>query len=136
MSTDASAGRTTSSARAAPTLARYPRWVAAVVIVGALGVMSLAYAGLFSPSTLLAAGQHMNEAAKDWARYAAAYSASLESHCVPVALREVREVYWYGQTVVRALDWVSAEFTRQLFTAVMGPSGSGKNTLLHCAAPG
>jgi ABC-type lipoprotein export system ATPase subunit len=34
------------------------------------------------------------------------------------------------------VDWVSAEFTRQLFTAEMGPFGSGKNTLLHCAALG
>ena len=45
---------------------------------------------------------------------------------VPVALREVRKLYRHGQNAVRALDVVSAEFARHLFTAVMGPSGSGK----------
>lgn len=53
---------------------------------------------------------------------------------VPVALREVRKVYRRGGTAVRVLGGVSAEFARRSFTAVMGPSGSGKGTLLHCAA--
>lgn len=59
---------------------------------------------------------------------------SIAPPAVPVALREVRQLYRRGQTAVRALDGVSAEFTRHSFTAVMGPSGSGKSTLLHCAA--
>ncbi|HEY1668153.1 MAG TPA: ABC transporter ATP-binding protein [Trebonia sp.] len=33
-----------------------------------------------------------------------------------------------------ALDGVSIGFARGSFTAVMGPSGSGKSSLLHCAA--
>ena len=53
---------------------------------------------------------------------------------VPVALREVTKLYRRGRSTVRALDGVSAEFTRHSFTAVMGQSGSGKSTLLHCAA--
>ena len=53
---------------------------------------------------------------------------------VPVALREVRKLYRYGQNAVRALDGMSVEFARRSFTAVMGPSGSGKSTLLRCVA--
>jgi hypothetical protein len=48
-----------------------------VVIVCALGVGSLAFGALFAPQTLLASGQHMTEAARVYARYAAAYSAAL-----------------------------------------------------------
>ena len=54
----------------------------------------------------------------------------------PVALREVRKVYRHGQSAVRALDGVSAEFARHSFTAVMGPSGRAQprpKTLLGLA---
>jgi len=59
---------------------------------------------------------------------------------VPVALQEVRKVYRHGQSAVRALDGVSAEFARHSFTAVMGPSGSGtasaQNSARSCRCSG
>lgn len=47
-----------------------PWWLAAILVLGALGVLSLAYGALLAPKTLLGAGQHMNGAARVWARYA------------------------------------------------------------------
>jgi len=44
------------------------------------------------------------------------------------------KVYGAGDTMVRALDGVTADFAIGEFCAVMGPSGSGKSTLLHCLA--
>jgi putative ABC transport system ATP-binding protein len=44
------------------------------------------------------------------------------------------KVYGAGDTAVRALDGVTADFATGEFCAVMGPSGSGKSTLLHCLA--
>ncbi|MFC9590285.1 ABC transporter ATP-binding protein [Streptomyces sp. NPDC056944] len=44
------------------------------------------------------------------------------------------KVYGRGDTEVRALDGVSVGFPAGRFTAVMGPSGSGKSSLMHCAA--
>ncbi len=43
------------------------------------------------------------------------------------------KVYGKGQVGVRALDGVTVEFVAGRYTAIMGPSGSGKS-LLHCAA--
>jgi putative ABC transport system ATP-binding protein len=43
-------------------------------------------------------------------------------------------VYGRGETAVRALDGISADFAARQFTAIMGASGSGKSTLLHCLA--
>jgi hypothetical protein len=54
-----------------------PRWMSVIVILGALGVLSLAYGAIFAPANLLESGQHMNDAAHVWARYAAAYSVAL-----------------------------------------------------------
>ena len=42
--------------------------------------------------------------------------------------------YGAGDAVVRALDGVNVEFERGRFTAVMGSSGSGKSSLVHCLA--
>ncbi len=44
------------------------------------------------------------------------------------------KVYGRGETAVRALDGVTAEFAASEFAAIMGPSGSGTSTLLHCLA--
>jgi putative ABC transport system ATP-binding protein len=44
------------------------------------------------------------------------------------------KVYGVGEVAVRALDRVSIDIARGVFTAVMGPSGCGKSTLVHCLA--
>jgi putative ABC transport system ATP-binding protein len=44
------------------------------------------------------------------------------------------KVYGTGHGAVRALDGVSATFDRGRFTAIMGASGSGKSTFMHCLA--
>jgi putative ABC transport system ATP-binding protein len=44
------------------------------------------------------------------------------------------KVYGRGDTAVRALDGITADFAAHQFTAIMGASGSGKSTLLHCLA--
>src|ERR1035437_6828347 len=44
------------------------------------------------------------------------------------------KVYGQGETRVVALNDVSIDFADGEFTAIMGPSWSGKSTLLHCAA--
>jgi putative ABC transport system ATP-binding protein len=51
-----------------------------------------------------------------------------------VALRDVRKVYGRGEGAVVALDGVSAALSAGSFTAIMGPSGSGKITFLNLAA--
>jgi putative ABC transport system ATP-binding protein len=55
---------------------------------------------------------------------------------VSIAARTVDavKVYGRGDTAVRALDGITADFTAHQFTAIMGASGSGKSTLLHCLA--
>src|SRR5262249_25447239 len=42
--------------------------------------------------------------------------------------------YGRGANAVHALPGVTVAFARGAFTAVMGPSGSGRTTLLHCLA--
>ncbi|HUR08991.1 MAG TPA: ABC transporter ATP-binding protein [Nonomuraea sp.] len=49
-------------------------------------------------------------------------------------LDAVSKVYGKGQGAVAALREVSVGIPRGSFTAVMGTSGSGKSTFLHCAA--
>ncbi|MEJ3653202.1 ABC transporter ATP-binding protein [Actinomycetes bacterium KLBMP 9759] len=52
----------------------------------------------------------------------------------PVRLDGVRKTYGRGPGAVTALAGVTVDFPAGSFTAVMGPSGSGKSSLLHCAA--
>jgi len=68
-----------------------PWWVTVVVIVGSLGVLSLSYGALIAPKTLLAPGQHMNDAARVWARYAAAYATSLGLALLALAALRARQ---------------------------------------------
>ncbi len=53
-----------------------------------------------------------------------------------VAARAVDAVKTYGEgdTVVNALAGVTVDFQAGQFTAIMGPSRSGKSTLMHCLA--
>jgi ABC-type glutathione transport system ATPase component len=43
---------------------------------------------------------------------------------------EVTKVFGKGETAVRAVDGISVDFPSRQLTAVMGPSGSAKSTLL------
>src|SRR4051794_20800727 len=49
-------------------------------------------------------------------------------------VRNLTKTYGSGQALVRALDDVSLDIAAGEFTAVMGPSGWGKSTLMHCCA--
>jgi putative ABC transport system ATP-binding protein len=51
-----------------------------------------------------------------------------------VTATDLVKVYGTGDRAVRALDGVSATFERGRFTAIMGASGSGKSTFMHCLA--
>lgn len=53
---------------------------------------------------------------------------------VLVRLRNVSKHYGKGETLVKALDDVSADIYAGQFTAIVGASGSGKSTMLHCLA--
>ena len=66
----------TATSHSVPAL-RQPWWLYAGVIIGALGVVSLAYGALVSPATILGAGQHVTGATRIYARYAAAYDVAL-----------------------------------------------------------
>ncbi|MBI5952771.1 MAG: ABC transporter ATP-binding protein [Chloroflexi bacterium] len=48
-----------------------------------------------------------------------------------IQITDLKKHYQMGGTVVRALDGVSLEIQPHTFTIVMGPSGSGKSSLLY-----
>jgi putative ABC transport system ATP-binding protein len=50
-----------------------------------------------------------------------------------LSVHDLARVYGAEPTAVRALDGVDLAFHTGTFTAVMGPSGSGQSTFLHCA---
>ena len=60
---------------------RQPLWLYVVVIIGALGVLSLAYSALFSPATMLTSGQQLSISARTWAHYSAPTSSRSVSPC-------------------------------------------------------
>ena len=47
-----------------------------------------------------------------------------------IEMREVSRIYTVGDTEVRALDGISLSIEEHSFTAIMGPSCSGKSTLM------
>jgi putative ABC transport system ATP-binding protein len=51
-----------------------------------------------------------------------------------VAVTDLHKAYGSRRSPLHAVREVSLAFERGSFTAVMGPSGSGKSSLLHCAA--
>ncbi|MFJ6673371.1 ABC transporter ATP-binding protein [Actinosynnema sp. NPDC091369] len=53
---------------------------------------------------------------------------------VAARARQVVKAYGSGEARVVALDHVDVDIARGRFTAIMGPSGSGKCTLMHCLA--
>ena len=53
---------------------------------------------------------------------------------VVARLDDVSKTHGRGPQAVHALQGVSLEFAAHGFTAIMGPSGSGKSSLLHVAA--
>ncbi len=68
-----------------------PLWLYLVVIIGALGVLSLAYSALFSPATMLTSGQQLSDSARTWAHYSAPYIIALGAALlVPLAIRAWR----------------------------------------------
>ncbi|GEM_PF-3868863 len=48
-----------------------------------------------------------------------------------IELRSVSKVYRKGQEVIKALDGIDLTVAEQGMVAVVGPSGSGKSSLLH-----
>ena len=63
-------------------------------------------------------------------------TASIAGRATAVAARatDLSKIYGQGETQVVALDRVSVDFRQGEFTAIMGPSGSWKSTLMHCVA--
>lgn len=72
----------TATTHSVPAVRQQPWWLYAGVIIGALGVVSLAYGALVSPATILGAGQHVTDATRVYARYAAAYDIALAAALV------------------------------------------------------
>ena len=58
----------------------------------------------------------------------------MSSATLPVVINNLSKTYGRRETAVRALSQVSLEVEAGQFLAVMGPSGSGKSSLLYCAA--
>lgn len=48
-----------------------------------------------------------------------------------IRINDLKKHYQMGGTIVRALDGVSLDIEQHTFTVVMGPSGSGKSSLLY-----
>ena len=70
---------------------RQPWWLYAGIIIGALGVASLAYGALIDPTTILGAGHQVTSATRIYARYAAAYDFALVAALVmPLVTRSWR----------------------------------------------
>ena len=50
---------------------------------------------------------------------------------VLIELRDVSKIYQRGDQVVKALDGVDLSVSERGMVAIVGPSGSGKSSLLH-----
>src|SRR6202023_1625220 len=64
----------------------------------------------------------------------APFVAALMDGEVAAEVVDAVKIYGYGETAVYALAGVSVSFGKAHFTTIMGPSGSGKATLMHCLA--
>ncbi|MDK2587388.1 ABC transporter ATP-binding protein [Romboutsia sedimentorum] len=49
-------------------------------------------------------------------------------------VEKLKKIYGKGQSEVHALDGIDIEIEPHKFTAIVGQSGSGKSTFLHCVA--
>ena len=59
---------------------------------------------------------------------------SFDSPAPAARVYDAVKVYGRGENEVGALDGVTVEFAARRFTAIMGPSSSGKSTLMHSVA--
>ncbi|HBI92304.1 MAG TPA: hypothetical protein DDY58_07635 [Terrisporobacter glycolicus] len=53
---------------------------------------------------------------------------------VMTSSRDLRKIYSKGDSEVKAIDKINLEIEPYKFTAIIGQSGSGKSSLLHCMA--
>lgn len=51
-----------------------------------------------------------------------------------LVVKNLKKYYGRGENLVRAVDGISLEIEPSKFTAIVGTSGSGKTTFLHCVA--
>ncbi|HOX18169.1 MAG TPA: ATP-binding cassette domain-containing protein, partial [Spirochaetales bacterium] len=56
----------------------------------------------------------------------------MEAGGIPVMrLKDIKRHYVMGPTTVRALDGVSMDVAKGEFVSIIGPSGSGKSSLMN-----
>lgn len=51
-----------------------------------------------------------------------------------LVIKNLKKYYGKGDSLVKAVDNISVEIENKKFTAIVGTSGSGKTTFLHCVA--
>lgn len=56
---------------------------------------------------------------------------AVSAHSALITLHNVEKTYRKGKEIIRALDGIDLEVSAQGMVAIVGPSGSGKSSLLH-----